>query len=204
MTGLIYKATNVITKQTYVGQTTQTLQQRKNAHLSDANIKKTSMYFHRALKKYGSDKFEWEVIVDNVPIHLLDDLEINCIAMEDAFTKGYNLCPGGNSNRGWKASEATRKNMSKAQKGRTFTKEAMCKMSKAQTGTKSHKFKPWYMVKPDGTKSEFYNITIKEYAKLNGFSYGNLIYRVRDQDGVAATKGFLKGYTFGIIKDNNE
>jgi len=201
MTGLIYKATNVKNGKTYVGKTTGSLRERKNGHLSDARCNKTSMYFHRAINKYGEENFEWDTLVENVPVELLSDLEINCIAMEASYTDGYNLTEGGETNKGWKASAATRKNMSKAQKGRTFTEEAKAKMSDAQCGTKSHKFSPWFLTSPDGVITEFYDITIKEYAKQNGLSYGNLMYRVRDSSGIPAKKGVLKGCIGGLIKD---
>lgn len=200
MTGLIYKATNIVTKKVYVGQTTYSLRERKNAHLSDARLNKTTMYFHRAISKYGEEKFVWSVLEEEIPLDKLDEKEIYYIAKENSFFKGYNLSPGGSTNKGWKASPETIVNMSKAQKGRTFTETAKAKMSNAQKGTLSHKFKPWYMIIPDGSKVEFYDITIKDFAKNNGYSYSNLMYRVYNQEGIPAKKGILKGYIFGFLK----
>lgn len=198
MTGLIYKATNKLTKQVYVGQTTLTLRQRINGHHSEARRNKTSMYFHRAIRKYGEAMFEWEIIVDNVPIELLNDLETNCIAMENAYLCGYNLCPSGGANRGWKPSEQTLENMRKAQKGRTFTASAKEKMSKAQSGTKNHKFSPWYIyTRPSGTFQYFFTTTIRDYASSLGIpetSIKNCFYKT-------PRKGKYKNYIFAYFKD---
>ena len=58
-TGLIYKFTNKINNKVYIGQTTQTIEQRTNKHLSQLD---DNTYFHRALKKYGINNFDIEVI----------------------------------------------------------------------------------------------------------------------------------------------
>lgn len=61
---IIYKVYCTKTGGIYIGQTCETLEQRKGKHISKAttyfprNISK----FHIAIRTYGPDKFQWEVI----------------------------------------------------------------------------------------------------------------------------------------------
>ena len=94
-TGLIYKFTNKINNKVYIGQTTQTIEQRTNKHLSQLD---DNTYFHRALKKYGINNFDIEVIEQNIPLNELDNREIYWIKYYDSYhtsNKGYNLTKGG-------------------------------------------------------------------------------------------------------------
>lgn len=94
-TGMIYKFTNKINNKIYIGQTTQTLEQRVNKHLQQIN---DGTYFHRALKKYGIDNFEVEIIESSIPLIELDKREIYWIKHYDSYylsNKGYNLTKGG-------------------------------------------------------------------------------------------------------------
>jgi group I intron endonuclease len=197
MTGLIYKATNTKTGKVYVGQTTLTLTQRKNGHLSDARCNKTSMYFHRSIKKYGEKVFTWDILEDGIPINELSFKEKYYINMEDSFNSGYNLSIGGTTNHGWKASKETRANMSIAQKGRIFSEEAKKKMSEAQKGVKSHTFKPWYIIPPSKSMVCYFGLTIKDYAKVNNIPYTTL----KNVFKKTPIQGRFKGYRFGYIKD---
>lgn len=47
------------------------------------------------MNKYGSDKFYYEVLEDNVPYELLDEREVYYIEKFDSFHNGYNSTPGG-------------------------------------------------------------------------------------------------------------
>jgi group I intron endonuclease len=143
MTGLIYKHTNVITKKVYVGQTITTMEKRFKQHCRDSRNKTSvNSKFHRAIRKYGKDCWESEVIVDNVPIELLDGLEINCIAMEDGYINGYNTTEGGGTTLGYRHTEEAKEKISRDRKGKyvgdnnpmygkTFSKEHREKISKS-------------------------------------------------------------------------
>lgn len=197
MTGLIYKATNTKTNKAYVGQTTLPLQKRINGHYSDARCKKTSMHFHRAIKRYGEDVFIWEILENNIPVDALGDKEIRYIEKYNTFIDGYNLSPGGATNRGWKASPETIQNMKNAQKGRTFTAEAKQKMSKAQSGVKSHKFSPWYIYHPDKGMQIFFTTTVKEFAKYSKVPYTSISQRFNK----VPNRGRFKNCVFGHTKE---
>ena len=60
---IIYKATNKINGKVYIGQTEKTLEHRKEVHHRDSERMDT--YFYRAIRKYGWENFEWEVIDDS-------------------------------------------------------------------------------------------------------------------------------------------
>lgn len=94
-TGRIYKFTNKINGKIYVGQTTQSFEERLKRHLQQID---DNTYFHRALKKYGLSNFNYEIIEDNIPLSELDNREIYWIKILDSYytsNKGYNLTKGG-------------------------------------------------------------------------------------------------------------
>lgn len=95
---LIYKATNNINGKIYIGQTTKTLEERKKYHKRDS--KRIDTLFYRAIRKYGWDNFNWEIIHDNITtIEELDSLEEYYIKLYNCFDNpgiGYNTQSGGN------------------------------------------------------------------------------------------------------------
>lgn len=96
---LIYKATNIINGKVYIGQTSKTLEERKKAHKKDSQ--RLDTYFYRAIRKYGWESFEWEVLQDSISTREeLDQLEKYYIKLYDSFDnpeKGYNTQSGGHS-----------------------------------------------------------------------------------------------------------
>lgn len=63
---LIYKATSATTGKVYIGQTTQTLQERINQHNSHAYSYQYNYHFHNAIRKYSPEDFNYEIIEDNI------------------------------------------------------------------------------------------------------------------------------------------
>jgi group I intron endonuclease len=112
--GYIYKITNKITSQCYVGQTTQKLEERWRQH---KNKKSNCKYLKTALKKYGIENFEFKLICicfDND----LNKFEIEYIKKYDSLIpNGYNLRSGGQN--GGKHNEETKIKISCALKNRT-------------------------------------------------------------------------------------
>lgn len=95
MTGLIYKYTNKINNKIYIGQTKTKLEIRHYKHLTQL---KDNTYFHRAIKKYGENNFDLEIIEDDIPLNKLDEREIYWIKYFDSYFtsgKGYNETKGG-------------------------------------------------------------------------------------------------------------
>ena len=57
---LIYKVTNTVNGKSYIGQTVQPMNVRKGGHLYSAFQQNSNFYFHKALRKYGKENFEWK------------------------------------------------------------------------------------------------------------------------------------------------
>lgn len=107
--GIIYKAYCLQTQKVYIGQTRQDFNKRKRSHINESfneNIPSYNYHFHRAIRKYGIDQFEWtilEILEANSLEALkecLDLQEIKYIKLYDSFRNGYNSTPGGNQNDG--------------------------------------------------------------------------------------------------------
>jgi group I intron endonuclease len=113
---IIYKATNEINGMVYIGQTTQQFIKRKNDHLINAK-NGSNFYFHKAIRKYGKDNFEWEILHQTNKEDYLNILEKFYILYYRTKCKLYNLTDGGEGTKGIKRSEKVRKNMSLAHKG---------------------------------------------------------------------------------------
>lgn len=88
--GLIYCYTNKINGKQYVGQTTTSLERRDYGHQHQP----TPKYFHAALKKYGRENFDLDVL-EECSNELLDEREEFWIKKLGTFGNGYNLNSGG-------------------------------------------------------------------------------------------------------------
>jgi group I intron endonuclease len=132
-TGIIYKYTNKINGKCYVGQTIHP-EGRKLAHQRDVE-NSTGFAFHSAVRKYGWENFEYEVVV-TAPVDLLNDLEINIIHMEDAYTKGYNMTEGGGGRS--EISNYQKEQIAKNNKERVLTKATRQRMSESAKKRGAH------------------------------------------------------------------
>ena len=65
MKGIIYKYTNQVNNKVYIGQTINEYK-RKYAHKHALNSWRS--YFHNAIKKYGYDKFVYEILEEIVKL----------------------------------------------------------------------------------------------------------------------------------------
>jgi group I intron endonuclease len=107
---VIYKATNRINGKSYIGFSTN-YSKRKKRH----EKRKHGEYFHKALKKYGVENFEWTILKENA---ILED-EIQFIEEYQTFWeygKGYNLTKGGEGCLGRIVSDETKEKISESVK----------------------------------------------------------------------------------------
>ena len=100
---IIYKVKNLINGKIYIGQTIRTLDQRKKDHFKHIRAG-SNVYFHKALRKYGDNNFEWKIIDKAENIEELNDLEIRYIKEYNSFidyddSNGYNMTEGGMNSR---------------------------------------------------------------------------------------------------------
>ncbi len=92
---LVYRCTNLISGKVYIGKTSATLRRRWQEHRSAA--KQGSPYlFHRAIRKYGEEAFQVEVLASATTQEELDAMEMRFIAeLGSQAPGGYNLRAGG-------------------------------------------------------------------------------------------------------------
>lgn len=103
--GLIYKATSKTSGKSYIGLTSRSLEHRRQVHYfhSQAKSKKTKLFpFQMAIRKYGMDDFEWEVLFETDSPEELKQMETYYIGKFNTFEDGYNLTLGGEGFQGGK------------------------------------------------------------------------------------------------------
>ncbi len=127
--GIIYKYTSPSGKH-YIGKTINP-KARKREHLCNSKVLKTK--FYSAVRKYGLESFEYEVLFESplLPIVelnlLLNEKEKHFIQMFDSFNNGYNLTLGGDGQIGFKHSEKTKALY--RQQRKSYSQETLNKMS---------------------------------------------------------------------------
>jgi len=105
MEGIIYLARNTVNDKVYIGQTTSSLNRRRNGHYSASRKESDHLYFHRAIRKYGEDAFNWSILET---VHadskeelesILNEKEAQYISTYDSNNCdiGYNLTSGGDA-----------------------------------------------------------------------------------------------------------
>lgn len=87
--GIIYRAFNKITGKSYIGQTTRTLEIRKQDHYH--NINRYCYKFPNALRKYKKEDWEW-IVLTKIEDNKLDEYEQYYIKLFDSYKNGYNSC----------------------------------------------------------------------------------------------------------------
>lgn len=118
----------------YVGITKQEVEKRWN----NGNGYSNNVYFYRAIKKYGWNNFQHEVIASRLTKEEAENFEIRLIeelhSSENDY--GYNISLGGNARNGTKHSEETKKKLSKIRKSNPIllSEEGRKKISETHRG----------------------------------------------------------------------
>lgn len=93
---IVYLCTNLINGKQYVGITSISLNKRKSNHKSLALRCRSQTKFHRALRKYGSENFKWEILDESSgSFEILMEKEIGYISKFNTYKNGYNMTIGG-------------------------------------------------------------------------------------------------------------
>lgn len=130
---VIYKSTNQITGEFYIGLSSKTMESRKRAHLSAARRGYVS-HFCSAIRKYGESSFVWEVIDSSAKsMEELKLLERKFIA---EMKPHYNKAMGGDGMLGWKPTAHQRLRMRMSKLGHQWTPEQRLAASVARKGRK--------------------------------------------------------------------
>lgn len=135
---IIYLITNILTQDTYVGQTNQKLKNRFSNHKSYAR-QGGKTHLCNAIRKYGEENFIISVLEDN--IFDRDTLNEKEKLFIESLNPRYNMTLGGHGVMGWNHSEETKAKLSKSHKnkvpwnkGLKLSKETRDKMSESFKG----------------------------------------------------------------------
>lgn len=90
--GIIYRAF-LENGKSYIGQTIKALEERQVEHKH--NSKRGISHFYNAIRKYGFDKFMWEILDEGVSKEELDQKETKWIENFDSLNNGFNSRTGG-------------------------------------------------------------------------------------------------------------
>lgn len=100
----IYKYTNKLNGHCYIGKSID-IKQRQYNHKSAAfneNARDYNSQFHQAIRKYGLENFDYEILYEIYPedysLELINALEKGYIKMYNSYENGYNATPGGEEN----------------------------------------------------------------------------------------------------------
>lgn len=124
----IYKHTSPSGK-VYIGQTCQKPENRWN----DGKGYKSG-YFYCAIKKYGWENIQHEVLFTGLDQLNADIIEEDLIYYYRQIGKSYNLATGGKVNRGWKMSEEAKEKLRIINTGRTLSNKAKEKIRLSKLG----------------------------------------------------------------------
>lgn len=133
----LYRITNKQNGKIYIGQTVQP-DKRWSQHRNDAA--KPTMVIHHAIKKYGADNFEFEVIAGCKTWEDTNDVETLLVSQYGSLVpNGYNIAPGGMNA---PKTEEWKRKVSQALMGHEVSQETRDKVSKGNTGkVRSEEFK---------------------------------------------------------------
>lgn len=93
--GIIYKVTNQENGKIYIGQTIQTLRERKTKHYYKTTQEEYTTHFINALRKYPKESFTWEIIEELETQEELNEREKYWIHYYNSIEEGYNTKDGG-------------------------------------------------------------------------------------------------------------
>jgi group I intron endonuclease len=145
----IYRCTNTTNGKIYIGFDSN-WPKRKNKHLYDyknPNSKNYNCHFYRAIRKFGIDNFEWDIVYQSTnKEHCLSIMEPHFIKEYKSFVNGYNMTEGGEGTFGktsWLGkthSDETKNKISQSLKGKIRNQEHSLNISKSTKGKKRKPF----------------------------------------------------------------
>lgn len=93
-TGYIYIITNTENDKVYIGQTARDIESRFHEHKWEARNLRHNSHLHKAMAKYGIDKFSIKILEEPL-IEQLDEREKYWIKEYNSVKNGYNMTIGG-------------------------------------------------------------------------------------------------------------
>lgn len=116
--GIIYVAVCRVNLKAYVGQTRNRFKVRVGNHISVAGTGRDGTPFHKAMRKYGSEVFDYAVLESCHDISILDAAEQRWIeAIGSRCPHGYNRTDGGRGTVGLAYTDERREKVRRSQLG---------------------------------------------------------------------------------------
>lgn len=154
----IYKSVNRLNGKVYIG-IDKNWPSRRYAHKSKAKLD-CGFYFHKAIRKYGWDNFEWHVIYQTKDNMHVKNMEIFFIKECNSFVRGYNQTIGGEGTLGKKQSEKNKKEQS-IRRSTSNKNSKWYNNGKENTLSENHPGESWILgrinQKPTTLGSRWYN-----------------------------------------------
>lgn len=177
----IYKMTNTITNEIYIGCTTKSVNERFMEHKSRSKADKfLGIKLYKSIRDYGFDNFVIESLFecDNSEKELC---EIDTIAKYDSFNNGLNNTIGGKGIIGYKYNETHRKKAlktlmsgSKYRKGKDYSEiygeKSIKESEKRRDGVK----KSWEKMSKEDKAERLKNIKLA-FLKKSGYSVADIL-----------------------------
>ena len=134
----IYVLTNIVNGKVYIGQTWNLASDRMG---KDGYGYKNSPYIFNAIQKYGTDKFEYEVLAQCCDQESADYLEDYFVVQYNSRNNkiGYNIKKGGSAG---KHSEETKAKISESMKNKVWSPEVLANRDRALRLRKGEKRPP--------------------------------------------------------------
>lgn len=155
----VYKITNKVNGKVYIGITNRGAGARFKQHLFEAEHG-SSFRFHNALRKYGADGFDINIISFCKNAEELKEREKFFIKEYDSTNpeKGYNMTEGGDGTFGRPCSEETKQKISIANSGKTaseYTRKLLSEAGKVRTEGRDKYWKSGEI--GETRKNQYYN-----------------------------------------------
>lgn len=186
----IYKSTNRINGKVYIGFASD-VTKRKYRHKHYALTKNILNRFYSAIRKYGWDNFDWEILYQSDDReHCLGEMERffieeyrSYIGFDDCH--GYNMTLGGDGCTGnhKPKTEEHRRKISQRHKGKKLTKEHISNAAIARS-------KEYVMLGPNGETVHIKNMA--QFCRENHLNQSHMISVCLGRHGYLSHKGYRK------------
>ncbi len=176
----IYKITNIVTGNYYIGKTTRTLDKRFYCHKYAALKNTKKSHLHLAMNKYGHENFIIEEICSAA-----NECELNLLEMEYIINllPYYNKAPGGKGGRfkGFNMTQDHKNKISIAMKGKKLTKDHIEKAA-------YNRSKIWEFIDPTGNRITIRNLS--EFCRINKLNQSHMVSISIGRYGFKTHKGY--------------
>ncbi len=204
--GVIYKVVNKVNGKVYIGQTINFIN-RKKQHIYKALKNNDNNLFYNALRSYGIDLFEWDIIwsgdstlLDEMEIYFIKGLKAHRFSKEYDGINGYNMTIGGGTVTGYHHTKETKAKIKGASTGRPKTdnfteKVRLSNNNRIWSDNSRVKVSEANKGKLRGSNNPAYNSSIFTFVNKDGREFIGTMYDFRTYFN------FKRTSVNGIIKD---